>query len=145
MTRLRLPLAVGFLVLALVAAPAGARQQPARVQTQQYLHSHGVDTWHWTVSAGAVLPPLVFTPRPRDSVMHLAVDDAADQPVFVHVRQAGDAGEEDLFDHFCGTRDIVYLVSEKPVEVYVFSGACQNHTTGFATTGTITATFARRL
>lgn len=132
-------------MLALVAAPATASQKPARVQTQQYLYSHGVDTWHWTVSTRGVLPALTFTPRPGDSAVHLAVDDASNQPVFVHVRQQGDAGEEDLFDHFCGTADIAYLVSEEPVEVYVFSGACQNHTTGFATTGTITATFARRL
>ena len=145
MRRSRLPLAGGLLVLALIAAPAAARQKPARVQTLEYAYSHGIDTWHWTVSAGEVLPPLVFTPRSGDTAMHLAADDASGQPVFVHVRQEGDAGEDDLFDHFCDTAEIVHLVSEKPVEVYVFSGACQNHTTGFATTGTITATFARRL
>ena len=132
-------------MLALIAAPAAARQKPARVQSQQYLYSHGVDTWHWTVSARGVLPPLVFTPRPGDSMMHLAVDDAAGQPVFVHVRQQGDPGEDDVFEHFCDRADIVHLASENPVEVYVFSGACQNHTTGFATMGTITATFARHL
>jgi hypothetical protein len=138
-------LASAALLLVLVAAPAAARQTPARAQTQRYLYSHGVDTWHWTVSARGVLPPLVFTPRPGDAVVHLAVDDASDQPVFVHVRQEGDRGEEDLFVHFCGRAEIVHLVSAEPVEVFVFTGACQNHTTGFATTGTITATFARRL
>lgn len=134
-----------LLVVAL-AAPAGAgNPQPARVQSRQYLYPHGVDTWHWTVSAGDALPAAVFEPRPGDSQMHLKVEDVSGQPVFVHVRQEGDPGEDDLFDHFCDTADIVYLVSDKPVQVYVFSGACQNHTTGLGTTGTLTATFARRL
>ena len=133
----------GVLLLTLLVAPATARQTPARVQTQKYTYSHGVDTIHWTVSAEDTLPPLVFTPRPGDTLMHVAADDATGQPVFLHVKQKGDAGEEDLFDHFCDTAEIVHLVSEKPVEVYVFTGACRNHTTGVATTGTITATFAR--
>lgn len=128
-----------------LAAPAGGQERPARVQTRQYLHSHGIDTWHWTVSGEGTLPALVFTPRPGDKFVHLAAEDASDQPVFVHVRQEAGPGEEDLFEHFCDRADIIELVSEKPVEVYVFSGACQNHTTGFATTGTVTATFARRL
>ena len=127
------------------AAPSAARQTAERVQTQKYLYSHGVDAWHWTVSAEDVLPALVFTPRPGDRLVHIAVEDATGQPVFVHVRQAGSGGDEDLFAHFCGHADIVQLVSENPVEVSVFTGACQNHTTGFATTGTVTATFARRL
>ena len=144
MTRLRVALAVAALV-ALAAAPAAARRAPERVQTQKYLYSHGVDTWHWTVSAEDVLAPLVFTPRPGDKLVHVAVEDATGQPVFVHVRQAADGGEENLYEHFCDRADIIDLVSEKPVEVTVFSGTCQNHTTGFATTGTITATFARHL
>ena len=137
--------AAGILVALALAAPAvGADRQARRVQTQQYVYSHGVDTWHWTVSAQDVLPPLVFTPRPGDRHVHLAADDLSGQPVFVHVRQEAARGGDDLFEHFCDNADIVDLVSEKPVEVYVFSGACQNHTTGFATTGTVTATFSRR-
>lgn len=131
--------------LALALPAAHGRQAPPRVQTQQYLYSHGVDTWHWTVSAEGLLPPLVFTPRPGDRFMHLAADDASGQPVFLHIRQEADGRGEDLADHFCDKAEIVHLVSDRPVEVYVFSGACRNHTTGFATTGTLTATFARRL
>lgn len=131
--------------LALLAAPAHARQTPARVQTQQYVHPHGVDTWHWTVSTQGVAEPVVFTPRAGDRWMHLVADDASGQPVFVHVRQEAEGDGEDLFTHFCDTADIVRLVSDRPVEVYVFSGFCQNHTSGFATTGTLTATFARRM
>lgn len=140
--------ALGGVLLALVAiAPAGAAPDPApqggRVQTQQYSYSHGVDTWHWKVEAD--LPPLVFTPRPGDRWMHLAVEDAAGQPVFLHIRQEADGAGKDMTEHFCDRADILRLVSDEPVEVYVFSGACRNHTTGFATTGTLTATFARRL
>jgi hypothetical protein len=148
MTPRRIALAVALLGLAPVAPAAAAPERrggPERVQTQQYVYSHGVDTWHWTVSAEDVLPALVFTPRPGDRFMHLAADDASGQPVFVHVRQEAEGNGEDLAEHFCDTADILELVSDEPVRVYVFSGACQNHTTGFATTGTLTATFARRL
>jgi hypothetical protein len=144
-------LAAGAVVAALIStsAPVSARvrssETPSRVQTKQYVYSHGVDTWHWKVSAEDVLPPIVFTPRPGDEWVHLAASDASGMPVFVQVRQEADGSGEDLFEHFCDSADIVQLVSEKPVEVYVFNGACQNHTTGFATTGTLTATFARRL
>lgn len=137
--------AIALAVVALAAPAAGAGRQAGRIQTRQYSYSHGVDTWHWTVSAQDVLPALVFTPRPGDKRVHLAAEDLSGQPVFVHVRQDAGGSGEDLFDHFCGNADIAYLVSEEPVEVYVYSGACQNHTTGFATTGTVTATFSRRL
>jgi hypothetical protein len=141
----RTALALALVALAATAPAAHGRQGPARVQTQQYLYPHGVDTWHWTVSTRGVLPPIVFTPRPGDEWMYLAVEDAAGEPVFVHVRQEAEGGGEDLFDHFCSRADLTHLVSDRPVEVYVFSGACRNHTTGFATTGTLTATFSRRL
>ena len=139
----------GVLLALLVAAPApasrGSRQGPGRVQTHQYLYSHGVDTWHWKVSAEDVLPPIVFTPRPGDRWVHLAVEDASGFPVFVRVRQQARGGGAGLDDHFCDRADILELAGTEPVEVYVFSGACRNHTTGVATTGTLTATFARRL
>ncbi len=145
MRQRHLGVAAALSALALLAAPAQGRQTPSRVQTQQYLHPHGVDTWHWTVSSEGIAPPLVFTPRPGDRFMHLTADDASGQPVFVHVRQEAGRGGEDLVDHFCDTAEIVHLVSDRPVDVYVFNGACRNHTTGFATTGTVTATFARRM
>lgn len=131
--------------LVLIAPAAHARKGPERVQTQQYVFPHGVDTWHWTVSTQDVAPAVVFTPRPGDRLMHLAADDLSGQPVFVHIRQEAEGNGEDLFDHFCDDAEIVHLVSDRPVEVYLFNGACQNHTTGFATAGTLTATFARRL
>lgn len=136
---------VALSTLALLAGPAQGRQTPARVQTEQYLHPHGVDTWHWTVSTQGTAAPIVFTPRPGDRWMHLAADDASGQSVLVHVRQEADGDREDLFTHFCHDAGIVHLVSDRPVEIYVFSGFCQNHTNGFATTGTLTATFARRM
>ncbi len=128
----------------MLAAPAAA-QKPERVQTQQYLYTHGVDLWHWKATAEGVLPPIVFTPRPGDRWLHLAVDDALEQPVFLRIRQEAGRRGEDLYEHFCDTADILRLVSDEPVEVYVFTGLCANHTTGFASTGTLTATFARNL
>ncbi len=137
-----------LLVLALAAPTLAAhdsRQRPRRVQTHQYLYSHGVDTWHWKVSAEDVLPPFVFEPRPRDEWLHLAVDDAAGHPVFVRVRQHAAGAAPDLDTHFCGRAGMLRLPSNEPVEVYLFSGVCQNHTSGIATTGTLTVTFTRRL
>jgi hypothetical protein len=135
-----------FFLLALVSgASAGGRKDEADVQTYQYLYSHGVDTYHYTLSTKAVMPPIVFTPRPGDEWMHLAADDALGMGVLVHVRQRGDRGERDLEDIFCAPAKLYQLVSSKPVEVHVFSGLCPNHTVGFATTGTLTATFAPHL
>lgn len=114
------------------------------VETHEYLYSHGIDTYHYTVSTKAVMPPIVFTPRPVDRWMHLAADDALGKGVLVHVRQRGDRGERDLRDIFCARANVYRLVSSKPVEVHVFSGACPNHNFGFATMGTLTATFAPR-
>lgn len=131
--------------LVLVLAAPAAGQKPQRVQTQQYLYTHGVDLWHWKATAEGILPPIVFTPRPGDRWLHLAVDDVLEQPVFLRVRQDAGGRGEDLYEHFCDAADILRLVSEEPVEVYVFTGLCANHTTGFASTGTLTATFARNL
>lgn len=126
------------------AGAAAARRAPGdpEVQTQQYLYSHGVDTWHYTVSTEEAVPALVFTPRPRDKWVHLAADDALGKGVLVHVYQRGDAGGRDLKEVFCGEVNIYGLVSRNPVEVHVFSGACPNHDFGFATAGTVTATFS---
>ena len=139
----------GVLLALVLTAPAPAShdsgQRPGRVQTHQYLSSHGVDTWHWKVSAEDVLPPIVFEPRPGDQRLHLAVDDAAGYPVFVRVRQEAPGGAPGLDTHFCARAGILRLASAEPVEVYLFSGFCRNHTSGIATTGTLTATFARRL
>ncbi|MDQ3951356.1 MAG: hypothetical protein M3279_00105 [Actinomycetota bacterium] len=144
----RLVLTSVLLALAL-AGPAPAShdsgQRPGRVQSHQYLYSHGVDTWHWKVSAEDLLPPIVFEPRPGDEWLHLAVDDAAGYPVFVRVRQEAPGGAPGLDTHFCARAGILRLRSAEPVEVYLFSGVCQNHTSGIATTGTLTATFTRRL
>lgn len=137
---------VGCCALALAPAGAAARAHGgADVQTHHYLYSHGVDTYHYTVSTKAVMPPVVFTPRPGDRWMHLAADDALGKGVLVHVYQRGDRGERDLQDIFCAPAKLYRLASRKPVEVHVFSGFCPNHTAGFATTGTLAATFSPHL
>jgi hypothetical protein len=130
--------------VAVGGASAGQRTAKPEVQKHQYLYSHGVDTYHYTVSTKPVLPPIVFTPRPQDRWMHLAADDALGKGVLVHVQQEGDRGRPGLEDIFCAHAKLFELSSTKPVEVHVFTGACPNHTFGFATTGTLTATFAPR-
>jgi hypothetical protein len=120
---------------------SGGPRDP-EVQTHEYFYSHGVDTWHWTVSAKDVLPPIVFTPRPQDRWLHIAADDSVDYGVLVHVTQPDDRGGRGLQEVFCGTANLYRLASTEPVEVHVYSGACPNHNFGFATTGTLTATFS---
>ncbi len=146
---LRGALVVGCCLLA-AAGPAGgaaARRGPSEpeVQTHEYLYTHGIDLTHFAVTTKAVFPPIVFTPRRTDNWMHLAADDALGKGVLLHVYQRGDWGEPDLEDVFCAPAKIIRLVSHKPVEVHVFSGLCPNHTFGFASTGTITATFAQKM
>lgn len=142
--RMRRLAACGLIGLSLVTAPAGASGgSRTEVQTHQYLYSHGIDTYHYTVSTKAVMPPIVFRPRPGDRWMHLAAADALGKGVLVHVYQRGDRGERDLRDIFCAPANIYRLVSDRPVEVHVFTGLCPNHNVGFATTGTLTATFSR--
>jgi hypothetical protein len=145
MTIRRVALAAALSLVAVAPSAAGARQTPPRVQTQQYLHPHGVDARHWTVSTEETTEPIVFTPRPGDRVVRLAADDASGQPVFMHVRQDAQGNGDDLFAHTCATVTVVELVSERPIEVFLFNGFCRNHTSGFATTGSLTATFARRV
>ncbi len=133
-------------VLALVPGGAAARTAGGtEVQTYEYLYSHGFDTYHFTVSTEALMPPIVFTPRRQDRWLHLAADDALDKGVLVHVFQPGDRGAPDLEDIFCAKANVYRLVSTQPVEVHIYSGACPNHNFGFATTGTLTATFSPRI
>jgi hypothetical protein len=144
--RMRRLAACGLIGMSLVSGPAAAGRRPAGsgpgVQTHRYLYSHGIDTYHYTVSTKALMPPFVFEPRPGDRWMHLAAEDALGKGVLVHVYQRGDRGERDLRDIFCAPANIYRLVSERPVEVHVFTGLCPNHNFGFATTGTLTATFS---
>lgn len=136
--------AVTALAPATAAAPQPDPSEP-EVQTQQYLYSHGVDTWHYTVSTKAVMPPIVFRPRRTDRWVHIATDDLLEKPVLVHVYQRGDWGEPDLRDIYCQKANIYRLVSTKPVEIHLFTGLCPDHDPGYATAGTVTATFSRRL
>jgi hypothetical protein len=129
------------------AGGAAASQKPSEpeVQTHEYVYTHGLDLTHFAVTTKAVLPPFVFTPRRTDNWMHLAADDALGKGVLLHVYQRGNWGERDLKDVYCAPAKIIRLVSHEPVEVHVFSGLCPNHTFGFASTGTLTATFAHRM
>jgi hypothetical protein len=145
--RTRLVLAVALCAVAVAPTAAARQADPSEpeVQTHQYLHSHGVDTWHFTVSTKALTPPIVFRPRPTDRWMHIATEDVLDKPVLVHVYQRGDRGERDLRDIYCQKVNLYRLVSGRPVEVHLFTGLCPDHDFGYATAGTVTATFTRRL
>ncbi|MDQ3958569.1 MAG: hypothetical protein M3273_09640, partial [Actinomycetota bacterium] len=126
-------LVLACLLAATLASGAGASAPGGEdVQTYQYLYSHGVDTYHFTVSTKAAMPPIVFRPGPRHERMLLSADDALGKGVLVHVRQRGGRGEADLEDIFCAPAKLFDLVSHKRVEVHLFSGLCPNHTVGFA-------------
>jgi hypothetical protein len=135
----RLVVAVAIVVGS--ALPSGAAEGAARVQTQEYLHPHGIDTSHGMVSDDLI--PITFTPRPGDRSVHFDLADATKGNVIIYVYQATDEGERiKVRDALCGTKQDVPLVSEEPVEVFVYAGVCVNHNFSYTSRGTITATFS---
>jgi hypothetical protein len=131
-------------IVAVSALPSMAASGAARVQTQEYIHPNGVDTSHGMVSDDLI--PLTFTPRPGDRSVHFDLADATKGKVIIYVYQETDEGERvKVRDALCGTKQDVPLVSEKPVEVFLYAGLCVNHNFSYTSSGTITATFSTKV
>jgi hypothetical protein len=134
-------LVLSMALVALAALPSAAAEGAARVQTQQYLHPNGIDTSHGIVSDD--LLPLTFTPRPGDRSVHLDIADATQGNVIIYVFQQNAAGERiKVRDALCGTKQDSPLISDSPVEVYVYAGLCVNHNFSYTSSGSVTATFS---
>jgi hypothetical protein len=133
---------VSALLLLAIIPPATA-EKPARVQTLDYLHPHGVDTSHGMISDD--LLPLTFNPRPGDKSVHFDIADATQGNVIIYVFQKDENGDRlKVRDALCGTKQDVPLVSGQPVEVYLYAGLCVNHNFSYTSSGSITATFSSR-
>jgi hypothetical protein len=136
---------VSAMLVAFIAFPAAAVAGAGaeRVQAQQYLHPHGIDSSHGMASSD--LLPLTFTPRAGDKSVHFDLDDATQGNVIIYVFQTNSAGERiKIRDALCGKKQDVPLVSDAPVEVYLYAGLCVNHNFSYTSSGTVTATFSTR-
>ncbi len=140
---------LGPIVLVLLvgaALPAAARSEVEaehpRVQTQSYETTYGARTYHDPDPYLGLAPepePMVFHPRPGDRSVRLDIDDASGRNVIAFASQ-GDV-EEDM----CTVSGSLPVTGREPLLVRVYSGACANHNWGFTSTGTITATFSRKV
>ena len=146
------PLLLAAVVVACaVVVPAARSANRSRVQTASYLKPAGVWTSHYDGPARA-LPEdeFVFAPKKGERSVRFDFEDALGTDVLFHVTVEGDAVEDHGLDHAysdgmidCAPSYEMALTSLRPIHVSVYSGLCPNHTFGFASTGTITASFRR--
>ncbi|MGH2755399.1 MAG: hypothetical protein ACRDLB_13350 [Actinomycetota bacterium] len=146
-------------LLGLVVATALLTAHPAaggngRVEEQSYARPMGIWTSHFDEGMRS-LPEdaLIFHPKRGERRVHLDFDDALGQKVLVHITQGESSHEAEdptgVHPYSDGHITCAYeydfkLTSTDPIEVRVYSGLCPNHTFGYASTGTVTATFAKK-
>ncbi len=143
-------LAAALLVVGAAPASHGAPSTP-RSASKTYAVPHGIwieghgDEEHGNMGAIPLVPPVTFVPARGERMVEVAVQDLTDRPVMVYVHQPALSHHgDDVAVTFCSKRNpAIRLGGSVPVEVSVYSGVCRNHTFGFATSGTITATFSR--
>lgn len=118
---------------------------PPSVQTQEYKSPNGIRTVHWDEQMEQ-LPPgpaMTFLPRPGDRSVRFEVEDLYGRNVLVYVFQEDASGQE-IRHEFCAEAATVPVLSQEPLRAYAYAGICTNHNAGFATTGTVEATFSSR-
>jgi len=145
---------LGLVVAAALLLPGTAAGRNGRVEEQSYARPAGIWTSHFDAGMRS-LPEeaLIFQPKRGERWVHLDFDDALGQKVLVHITQGEPAHEADdpagVHPYSDGRitceRGFGFkLTSNEPIEVRVYSGLCPNHTFGYASTGTVTATFSKR-
>ena len=133
---------VACLLASFALAPGSSAGPKERRHTESHDYiQQGVRTHHWDY-VNTDPPPLVFHPRREDRFVHFFMSDAIEDGVMIEVRQDAPRDGKDLRIEGCGQSASMNLVSRKPVEVYVYSGACRGHEVEFSSTGTITAEFS---
>jgi hypothetical protein len=135
---------LGVAVVATTVAYAHGSAPKTHVEAQQYTHSYGVvAAHHYRAALDDEMPGLFFKPMAGDRSVTIDSADADGQHVIVHVYQPSSMkGMKPLDDEFCDPSASFNLVGSKPVEVWVYDGACDNHDFGWASQGTIKATFS---
>ncbi len=98
-----------------------------------------------TGAAKDVGPVLEFHPAHGDRYVSFRVEDLTGRSVILEISQEGPGGRS-LEGYACHTVTPVplKLVSDEVVSVRVHHGLCRNHNWGWATRGTVTATFSGR-
>ena len=147
--RVRL-LVIGCLIVGSLSPVASSHPRPPKhSETQTYLVPSGITTSHEdsypTGPAKDLAPPLEFMPKATDRFVTFEAADLTGRPVILEIHQDASApGGTALNGYMCqsATPTAYALVSDAPVEVRVLHGACRNHNWGWATQGTVTATFS---
>ncbi len=149
--------ALAICCLAFLAALPVAGARPPRsarhVEVANYLKPAGVWTSHYDEAARS-LPEDTFTFQPKkgERFVDFTFEDVSGRSIVFHIRQGdapahqGPTGDHAYSDGVieCGTSYTHFeLRGRDPVEVSVYVGLCPDHTFGYATAGTITATFGR--
>ena len=126
--------------VALVPSSMAGPRERVHSESHDYVYQ-GVRTHHWDY-VNTDPPPLVFHPRRIDRFVHFSMEDVVEDGVMIEARQEGVGNGKDLRIEGCGDSVSMNLVSRRPVEVYVYSGACRGHEIEFSSSGTITAEFS---
>lgn len=146
--RARLSIGVVACVLGLASSALGGPRPASHAESQPYVVPTGVTTSHEdsypTGPTKDLAQHLEFHPAPGDRYVSFAAEDLTGRPVILEISQEAGPGGRALQGYMCQTvMPAAYeLVSESTVVVRVLHGLCGNHNWGWATQGTVTATFS---
>ena len=136
-------------VVALAPGAMGGPRPASHTEDQAYLVPTGVTTSHEdSLPSGPTKdlgPRLEFHPVAGDRYISFAVADMTARSVILEIEQQDPEGGAPLKGYMCqSVMPAAYrLVSLEVVSVRVLHGLCGNHNWGWATQGTVTATFSR--
>jgi hypothetical protein len=132
--------------------PGAAASKGERVEERTYARPAGVWTSHFDEGMRS-LPEetMTFIPKRGDRWIRFEFQDATGRDVLAHITQGtphepdGVTGVHPYSDGeiVCATRHSFRLHGMQDVQLRLYAGLCPNHTFGYATTGTVIATFAR--
>ena len=133
--------------------PGSALSRSAdRVEERTYTRPAGIWTSHFDEGMRN-LPEdtMVFTPKRGDRWINFEFRDVTGRDVLFHITQGtphhndGVTGVHPYSDGdiSCATRHAFKLHGTEDVELRLYAGLCPNHTFGYATSGTVIATFSK--
>ena len=143
---------LALLIVILAAFPGGAAPYQERVEERTYTRPAGIWTSHYDEGIRS-LPEetFTFTPRKGDRWIRFEFQDVTGRAVLAHMTQGKrHHGESPTDVHpysdgeiVCATSHSFKLHGTADVELRLYAGLCPNHTFGYATSGTVVATFAK--
>ena len=143
-------LLVGCAALA-VCLPGNAAPKGVRIEERTYARPAGIWTSHFDEGMRS-LPEetMTFTPKRGERWIHFEFQDVTGRDVLAHMTQGeGQHGEGVTGVHpysdgeiVCATQHSFKLKGTEDVHLSLYAGLCPNHTFGYATSGTVVATFS---